>query len=208
MSTRNYTSNLRRKHLKEEEEELMDAKHLMDEEEELMDAKHLVDVEDLEAEDEQELNAFYGGSNSVSLGQLVIRDQLHAPPSPHGMSTPKILYLCFGEYMAGNKTLYSIQALCLHSFPPVQTLKAKELAYIRGEGLPLRMGCGLFGSNIVFLGGVESRFDCYSGDFTTYPRKDIYTFDTKHPYTCEVFNNSSLRQGKSRPFLVQYYDKL
>ncbi|KAI5321387.1 hypothetical protein L3X38_030458 [Prunus dulcis] len=44
--------------------------------------------------------------------------------------------------------------------------------------------------------------------FPTYPRKDIYAFDTKHPYTCQVFNNSSLRQGKSRPLLVQYSDKL
>lgn len=93
----------------------------------------------------------------MSRGQLVIRDQLDAPPLPHGMSTPKILYLCFGEYMADNQVLYSIQALRLDSFPPLQTLKAKELAYIRGEGLPLRMGCSLFGCNIVWTGTAVSQ---------------------------------------------------
>ncbi|CAL8998581.1 unnamed protein product [Prunus brigantina] len=127
----------------------------VDEEEKLMDAE---DLEAEEQEQEQELNAFYGRSDSVSLGQL--------------------------------------------------TLKAKELAYIRGEGLPIHMGCGLFGSNIIFLGGIESRFDCHGDDFITYPRKDIYVFDTKHPYTYQVFNNSSLEQGKSSPLLVHYYDKL
>ncbi|VVA18823.1 PREDICTED: LOC110750777 [Prunus dulcis] len=107
-------------------------------------------------EEQESKEAFYGGSDSVSRGQSVIGDQLDAPPLPHGMSTAKILYLCFGEYMA-DEVLYSIQALRLDSFPPLQTLKAKELAYIRGEGLPLRMGCSLFGSNIVSTGMAVSQ---------------------------------------------------
>ncbi|CAL8998582.1 unnamed protein product [Prunus brigantina] len=70
------------------------------------------------------------------------------------------------------------------------------------------MGCGILGSNIVFLSGIERKFDSRAGDFTTYPRKDIYAFDIKHPYTCQIFNNSSLQQGNSSPLLVQYYAKL
>ncbi|KAH0997766.1 hypothetical protein GBA52_021630 [Prunus armeniaca] len=129
-------------------------------------------------------------------------------PGPSSHKPKKVLYLCFGEYSPGTSVSYFIHAFNLEKNCYILPLAESSIVGKTNQRLPVCMGFGVCGSNIVLAGGLEPEFD--GGSFTPYPCRDVYVFDTTDCImnSPPVIRHRPLQQGKNYPLMVEHDSKL
>ncbi|KAM5547769.1 hypothetical protein ABKV19_001971 [Rosa sericea] len=129
----------------------------------------------------------------------------------------KSLYLSTIEYQEGERAAYSVRCvklsdlLCSSDDDPVQL---RQVAYAAGDHLPASIGGGVFGSQIIFAGGVKPSFPIISllrSDLVWH--RDVYAFETdpnkQQPQPHDITRmDATLLQAKFYPLIVELGGKL
>lgn len=135
----------------------------------------------------------------------------------HKKLKDKSLYLCFGEYKVGGKVVYAIQSINLSRLlSKVITQAAPEKSYLRqvevwyGDDLPVHMGFGVFGSEIVLAGGYKAKHNVEEHEFVPDLCKEVYVCETDPSVNpnARIKPSRNLVQGKAQPLLWELEGKL
>lgn len=118
-----------------------------------------------------------------------------------------MIHLCFGEY-GDDKVSYAIRSIDLSDFWSYSSRKwLHRVGEFSGHDLPRHMGCGAYGSRIVFAGGVKGRFQPLINRMDAQPFNEIRCFQTLRP-TKPFRRMPDFMEGKAQPLLVVLNKKL
>ncbi|KAL6275155.1 hypothetical protein ACE6H2_018756 [Prunus campanulata] len=147
----------------------------------------------------------------------------------------KVLYICFAKYGLDNVISYVIESVklnyvlsspcsisCPFSHLPNRNcsimhhdcssqLQLEQVASISRKDLPTHVGCGVFGSKILFAGGVKGRRDRGLRKYMPCPCGQIFEFETNrtlNPNRSITLQTQVLMGRKAQPLLQEIEGKL
>ncbi|KAK9907801.1 hypothetical protein M0R45_000741 [Rubus argutus] len=139
-----------------------------------------------------------------------------------GEEANKSLYICYLEHHVGSWVAYVVHSIklsdLLSSTSFDHALQLRQVAYKAGLDLPGSVRCGVWGSQILFVGGMKPSFRYGIGacesDSVVWNR-DVYAFETDQPQRRRESNiiskmdaSFTLLQGKFNPLTVELRGKL
>ncbi|CAB4312542.1 unnamed protein product [Prunus armeniaca] len=169
--------------------------------------------------------------------QLVVRlvDGLFAVDDRLFAADDRVLYLCFAKYRLDNVTSYVVEAIKLNSVlsslvsclpnkncsimpnklqlwhSTKDKLQLKQVASKSGKDLPAHVGCGVFGSKVLFAGGVKGGLDPEVDEYRPCPCRQIFEFETDrtmNPNRSIKLQAQIFRGRKAQPLLQEIEGKL
>ncbi|KAK9938844.1 hypothetical protein M0R45_015562 [Rubus argutus] len=139
-----------------------------------------------------------------------------------GEEANKSLYICYLEHHVGSWVAYVVHSIklsdLLSSTSFDHALQLRQVAYKAGLDLPGSVRCGVWGSQILFIGGMKPSFRfglgaCESNSVVWH--RDVYAFETDQPQRRRESNiiskmdaSFTLLQGKFNPLTVELRGKL